>query len=74
MKSTWDRRCPPDRRLVFASMYHLDEEMIRLFDVMGGEVRFDHAVAIAKAFLRRGDESKAWEAVRTRWAEWAPVD
>ncbi|WP_038379199.1 hypothetical protein [Bradyrhizobium elkanii] len=74
MKSKWNRGCSPERRLVFASMHHIDDEMIRLFDMMGGEIRFDRAVSIAKAFLRRGDETMAWKAVRASWAEWAPVD
>lgn len=64
----------PERRLIFASMYHLDDEMIRLFETMNGKVRFEHAVSIAKAYLRRGDEATAWEAVRANWADWAPVD
>lgn len=74
MKSKWNQGCSPERRLVFACMYHLDDEMIRLFDQMGGQVRLDHAVSIAKAFLRRGDHDMAWRTVRAHWAEWAPVD
>jgi hypothetical protein len=55
-------------------MYHLDDEMIRLFDLFDGVVRFEHTVSVAKAFLRRGDETMAWKAVRANWADWAPVD
>jgi hypothetical protein len=62
------------RRLIFACMYHLDDEMIRLFNTMEGKVGFDRAVAIAKAFLRRRDHAMAWQTVRTNWADWAPVD
>jgi len=62
------------RRLVFACMYHLDDEMIRLFDAMEGKVGFDRAVSVAKAFLRRNDDAMAWQTVRGNWADWAPVD
>jgi hypothetical protein len=74
MKSKWNRGCSPERRFAFASMYHLDDEMIRLFDMFDGKIRFDHAVSVAKAFLRRGDEASAWQAVRANWADWGPVD
>ncbi len=49
--------------------------MIRLFEMMDGKVPlFEHAVSVAKAFLRRGDENMAWQVVRANWVEWAPVD
>jgi hypothetical protein len=48
--------------------------MIRLFDTFDGKVRFEHVLSVAKAYLRRGDETTAWEAVRVNWADWAPVD
>ena len=64
----------PERRLIFACMYHLDDEMIRLFEMAGGKLRFEHAVSVAKAYLRRGDETSAWNAVRANWADWALVD
>jgi hypothetical protein len=74
MKSKWNKGCSPERRLAFACMYHLDDEMIRLFNLFDGVVRFEHAVSVAKAFLRRGDETMAWKAVRANWADWPPVD
>jgi hypothetical protein len=64
----------PARRLVFACMHHLDDEMIDLFGMMDGKVGFDRAVAIAKAFMRRNDSARAWQAVRVNWADWVPVD
>ena len=48
--------------------------MIRLFDTFDGKVRFEHALSIANAYLRCGDETTAWEAVRANWADRAPVD
>ena len=68
------RNRDPARRLVFACMYHLDDEMIRLFGEGGGTVGFDRAVAVAKAFLRAGDQDGALGAVRANWADWTPVD
>jgi len=62
------------RRLVFACMYHLDDEMIRLFDAMEGKVGFDRAVSVAKAFLRRNDDAMAWQTVRGNWADWMLAD
>ena len=75
MKSKWNRKCSQERRFSFACVHHIDDEMIRLFDMMDGKVPlFEHAVSVAKAFLRRGDETMAWQAVRANWEEWAPVD
>jgi hypothetical protein len=62
------------RRLVFACLYHLDDEMIRLSSAMDGRVGFDRALPIAKAFLRRNDPAMAWQMLRGNWADWAPVD
>ena len=63
-----------ENRMIFACMYHLDDEMIHLFEMADGKVRFEHAVAVAKAYLRRGEETSAWNAVRANWADWALVD
>lgn len=67
-------RTSVERRLFLACMHHLDDEMIRLFHTMEGRVRFECAVPVAKAFLRRGDVAMAWQAIRDNWPDWAPVD
>lgn len=68
------RNREPARRLIFACLYDLDDEMIRLWGELGDEVGFDRAVSVAKALVRKGDDAAAWRLLRANWADWAPVD
>src|SRR5262249_51853748 len=53
--------------------FGFDDEVVALWNEASADLDFDHAVSAARAFVRQGDDARAWKAVLERLSVWAPV-